>query len=119
MGAAYASRAARAVAPAIPPPDRRRHCEDPDNPWRDHRVAWAVLLRRSWGIDALACPKCGTYMELVAAIEDGFIAACIPDHLGLPSRAPPRGQPWQPQPELALDPTAAAFEHADPPSQFP
>jgi hypothetical protein len=43
-------------------------------------------------------------MRVVAFIEDERIARKILDHLGLPTRAPPRGRPWTPgQKQLHLD----------------
>lgn len=69
----------------------------PDDVGRERRLAWAVLMRRSFGLDVLACPRCEGRMELIAAIEDERIAARILAHLGLPARAPPRGQPWRRQ----------------------
>jgi hypothetical protein len=57
-------------------------------------------MKRSFGIDVLDCPRCGSRMELISAVEDERIAARILAHLGLPTRAPPRGRPWRRQ--LAL-----------------
>jgi hypothetical protein len=34
---------------------------------------------------------------MIAVIDDGTVARGILDHLGLPSRAPPRGRPWSSQ----------------------
>ena len=41
-------------------------------------MAWGVLLRRSWGIDALRCPACDGRMVLISAIEEPS-----EDHLAL------------------------------------
>ena len=68
------------------------------------------------GLDVLDCPRCGDRMRLVAAIEDPAVAARILEHLGLPARPPPRGRPWKPQPELALEPRAQEFDGLDPPA---
>ncbi len=54
-----------------------------------HRVAWAELLQRVFGVDALRCPRCGSTMRILAAIEDPDIARKILECLDLPARAPP------------------------------
>ena len=61
----------------------------PDDPGRPRRLAWAELLKRAWRLDALACPKCGGRMGLIAVILDPSVAEKIITHLGLASRAPP------------------------------
>jgi hypothetical protein len=58
---------------------------------------WADLMRRSFGLDVLACPRCGGRLRLIATILDPRVARRILDHLGLradpvqtePARAPP------------------------------
>ena len=57
-----------------------------------------MLLRRSFGLDVLACPTCNGRMNLIAAIENPATAHRILSHLGLPPHAPPRGPPWRPTP---------------------
>ena len=56
---------------------------------RPRRLAWAELLQRVFGIDALRCPRCGARMRLLAAIEDPVVARKILECLDLPARAPP------------------------------
>ena len=51
--------------------------------------AWAELLRRSFGLDVLACPDCGGRLRLVATIADPRAIARILAHLGLPLEPPP------------------------------
>jgi hypothetical protein len=65
----------------------------PDDAARSRRLAWATLLRRAWGIDALACPHCDGAMRMIAVIEDEQVARKILKHLGLSFRPPPRGHP--------------------------
>ena len=55
-------------------------------------------------------------MRLVAAIEDPGVAAKILTHLNLPARPPPRGRPWRPQRELALEHRADDGGAIDPPA---
>jgi hypothetical protein len=59
---------------------------------------WAELLRRTFGLAVLACPRCGGRRRLVALIEQASVVQRILRHLGLPTevreprpaRAPPR-----------------------------
>ena len=88
--------------PTAPIAPEHRPAQDPDDPTRQRRLNWAILLKRSFGLDVLACPRCGDRMELVSCIEDSVIAHRILNHLGLPTRGPPRPPPWRRQPNLPL-----------------
>ncbi len=63
---------------------------------RGHR--WAELMRRTFGVDVLACPRCGGRLRLIALIEEAAVIGRILRHLSLstvipaprPARAPPR-----------------------------
>jgi hypothetical protein len=59
------------------------------------RLRWAALLQRVFDLDALRCPRCGSTLRLIAAIEDPAIARRILACVGLPARAPP-GAPATP-----------------------
>ncbi len=48
-------------------------------------------LRRAWGIDALACPRCDGAMRMIVVIEDAQVARKILRHL--PLIVPP-AVPW-------------------------
>jgi hypothetical protein len=48
---------------------------------------WATLMGRAFGIDVLACPRCGGRLRLIATIEDPTVVRKILAHLGL---APPQ-----------------------------
>ena len=65
---------------------------DPGNHERSGRTHWAALLQRVFEIDALRCPRCGSTMRLIAAIEDPNVARRILECLELPVRAPPLGE---------------------------
>ena len=52
-------------------------------------MRWASLLQRVFEVDAVWCPRCGSTMRLVAAIEDPTVAQRILECLKLPARAPP------------------------------
>jgi hypothetical protein len=49
---------------------------------------WAALMRRTFGFDVLACPRCGGRLRLVALIEDAAVIARILRHFGLPGTIP-------------------------------
>jgi len=60
-------------------------------------------------------------MTIIAIIDDERVAARIVEHLGLSTRAPPRGPPWRPQ--LALGgvrnrPVVDTSDADDPPPQL-
>jgi len=46
---------------------------------------WADLMRRTFGFDVLACPRCGGRLRLVALIEQADVIQRILRHLGLPT----------------------------------
>ena len=79
---------------------------------------WATLLKRTLAVDALRCPNCSSRMELIATIEDQAIAKKILEHLGLPTRGPPRPSAWTRQPSLARMQSGDPYEGIDPPSLF-
>ena len=56
---------------------------------RARRILWAALLQRVFKIDALRCPRCGSTIRLIAAIEDPMVARKILECLKLPARSPP------------------------------
>jgi hypothetical protein len=52
-------------------------------------------MRRGFGIDGLACPRCGGRLRRIATVEDPAVVGTILAHLGLlhpgdsPGPAPP------------------------------
>jgi hypothetical protein len=75
-----------------------------------HRHRWAELLQRVFEIDALRCPRCGSRLRLIAAIEDPAVARKILECLKLPARAPP----LEPASRAAISPEVIAPDpHAD------
>ena len=94
-GPARRPRAVGARRPAVsgrrarPPSRARRRAAGYVRP---RHVAWAELLRRTFGLDVLACPDCGGRLRLVATIADPRVIARILAHLGLPLE-PPRPCP--------------------------
>ena len=57
---------------------------------------WPALMRRSFGFDVLACPRCGGRLRLIAIIEHPVVIRRILVHLGLPTEIP--------EPRSARDP---------------
>jgi hypothetical protein len=66
---------------------------------------WAELMQRTFGVDVLACPRCGGRLRLVALIEHASAVRRILQHLGLPAEVPPprpaRAPPRRPQARFA------------------
>jgi hypothetical protein len=65
-------------------------------------------MRRSFGFDVLACPRCGGRLGLVALIEEARVIRRILGHLGLPTEVP-AARPSRAPP---LIPFARAVDHA-------
>ena len=63
---------------------------------------WAELMRRTFGVDVLACPRCGGRLRLVALIDQASVIQRILRHLGLPTDVP-EPRPARPPPR-AVDP---------------
>ena len=55
-------------------------------------MRWAALLQRVFEVEALRCPRCGSTMRVIAAIEDPDVARRILECMRLPARAPPLGE---------------------------
>ena len=58
------------------------------------RWSWPDLMRHTFAVDVLACPRCGGRMRVVATIEDPVVIGKILTHLGLSIEVPaPRPPP--------------------------
>ena len=63
-------------------------------------------MRRSLGLDVLACPGCGGRLGLIAVIHNPAVVARILRHLGLPNEI--RGtRPARARPTTVTDPFVA------------
>ncbi len=73
-----------------------------------HRLRWAELLKRTYGVDAAVCPRCGESLKLIAVITVHEVIRAILLSSGLaaapPSRQPSRYEAQQ-QYELDWEPT--------------
>ncbi|HET8576046.1 MAG TPA: transposase [Methylomirabilota bacterium] len=53
--------------------------------------AWAALMRHAFGLDVLACPRCGGRLRFIATLHDPAVVAKILAHLDRPHSAEPHG----------------------------
>jgi hypothetical protein len=92
------------TAQAVPPEGTPRPLLQPSRPGthRPRRLAWADLLRRTFGLEVLVCATCGTRRSITALIQSPAVARTILTYLGLPSE-PPCVARARPPPELELD----------------
>jgi hypothetical protein len=85
QGTAAVANSGRAPATADGPASREAERAKPSGSSpadaSPRRTRWAALLQRVFDIDALRCPRCGSTLRLLAAIED----PCVPT--GTPLRA--------------------------------
>ena len=73
---------------------------------------WADLMRRTFGIDVLDCPRCGGRLRLLALIEHARAVERILRHLGLPTDRP-EPRPVRAPPLQADDPESQLLAAPD------
>jgi hypothetical protein len=78
----------------LPPPPRPAGTPPPEPaadppPVRPRRLPWAQLLRRTFDVAALTCPRCQVPMVVLAFLTDAAVVRKILAHLGLPTAPPP------------------------------
>jgi hypothetical protein len=92
-------------------PDPYDTCER--RPPRGGARLWAELMRRSFGLDVLACPRCGGRLRLIALIDEAAVIARILRHLHLPTEVPTprpgRAPPLFAPGDIAEDSGVSAF----------
>jgi hypothetical protein len=71
------------------------------------RVDWASLLRRSFSVDVLECPKCHGRLRVLAVITDREPVQRILAHLGMPTDPPPLARARDPTDDLDDDEAVA------------
>jgi hypothetical protein len=71
------------------------------------RLDWALLLKRSHGLDALVCPKCQATMRPIATLTDPQLVGAILVHLGLRAEPLPRAPARDPTGQESFDFDAA------------
>ncbi len=72
------------------------------------RVDWAVLLKRTFGFDAMRCPKCDGKMRVLASILDPATVRKILTHLGVRTDPLPRAPARDPTGQTDFDFDAAS-----------
>ncbi len=68
------------------------------------RVDWPTLMRRTFDIDVLQCPKCTGRLRILGIVDDESLARQFVDELSLP-RAPPTARARDPATLLAAPDT--------------
>ena len=71
------------------------------------RVEWAVLLQRTYGFEALRCPKCAARMRVMATITDPSVVKKILSHLNVRTEPLPRARARDPTGQESFDYDAA------------
>jgi len=71
------------------------------------RLDWALLLKRSHGLDALVCTKCNGALRPIATITGAEIVRAILVHLGLRAEPLPRARARDPTGQESFDFDAA------------
>ena len=66
------------------------------------RVDWAVLLQRTFGFDALRCPKCAAKMRIVATVTDPASVERVLTHIGVRTEPLPRARARDPTGQTAF-----------------
>ena len=62
---------------------------EPPPPPAVRKWSWPDLMRRTFGVNVLACARCGGRMRVVATIDDPVvIRRILTRHLGLPTAVP-------------------------------
>jgi hypothetical protein len=70
------------------------------------RVDWAALLRRSFSVDVLQCPKCHGRLRVIAVITEREPVTRILAHVAMPTQAPPLARARDPSDQLDDDEAA-------------
>ena len=65
-------------------------------------------MRRTFGVDVLACSRCGGRLRLIALIEQAPVIQRILRHLGLPDEVPAARPPRAPPLAYEADDVSAA-----------
>ncbi|MEK6608957.1 MAG: transposase [Myxococcota bacterium] len=102
---ASAAKLRKSIVPAPEPPPAESTPCDTDAARdtahaRRRRVAWSALLARVFDLDALACPRCGGRMKIIAVVTNAHAVRAILTHLRFdadpPHPHPPRAPPHPP-----------------------
>lgn len=87
-----------APPPKTPPATEQAHEENPPKRAIGTYRPWAELLKRTFDVDVLQCPKCKGRMKLLAVVTDpksvSRYLAAIGELTDVPGRSPSRGPPY-------------------------
>ncbi len=75
--------------------------------------SWATLMQRTFGLDVLACPRCGGRLRLIALIEQAAVIARLLGHLGLATEVPEPRPARSPPDDTWSDESTLVGDHAD------
>jgi hypothetical protein len=70
---------------------------------RARYVEWATLMKRSFGVDALRCPRCAAKMRVLTTIAEPSVVKKILSHLGMPTEPLPRARARDPIGQQSFD----------------
>ena len=68
-------------------------------------------MRRSLGLDVLACPRCGGRLKFIALVDDPAVIGRVLKHLGLPTEVPEASPARAPPLHLLLDAPMTQIAH--------
>jgi hypothetical protein len=71
------------------------------------RIEWAVLLRRTYSVDALRCPRCAGKMRVMATLTEPAAVKKLLADLGMPTEPLPRARARDPTGQESFDFDAA------------
>ena len=67
------------------------------------RVEWAGLLKRTFGFDAMRCPRCAARMRVMATLTEPSVVKKILSHLGVRTEPLPRARARDPTGQESFD----------------
>ena len=83
---------------ALEPTAANENENDDDKPRRRGYRPWAELLKRTFAVDVLACPKCSGRMTLLAFVTEPKsihrLLTALGESTEVPERSPSRGHPY-------------------------
>ncbi len=71
------------------------------------RVDWAILMQRTFGFDALRCPRCDQKMRVLSTITEPVVVKKILSHLGMRTDPLPRARARDPTGQMDFGDYAA------------
>ena len=69
------------------PPEAVKHCRHRNGSVHDAWVPWKLLLQRTFGVNAMKCPACGSKLEVRAVVRGAWHAGKLLGVLGMPADA--------------------------------